>query len=305
MAGTAGAGPEGSPGMAEDDTDEVDDTESGTSRERPDDMEVDPDLDGQETEPDVFLDIPQLTVDEIELEVEDLRAKVSLQAEVLDLLKLNVGVDATLGRVKLKISGVEAQALLKVRLDNVAAIVSRVLATVDRNPQILENVTRGVEQAAGEIGRGAGDATSSIGSSAGRALEDVGDAAGDTLAEVGSGAGQAVEDVGQGAGDTVRSAGDVVETAGDTVRDAGRTVTGSEDEDDVEQVDDAADDDEPTDDRAEEPTEREQAKPTKRPRARRKADGPGQDAERPQRPPGRRSAPRRGREWPPGRDTDQ
>jgi hypothetical protein len=290
--------------MAEDDTDEVDDTESGTSRERPDDAEFDLDAYADETEPDVFLDIPQLKVDEIELEVEDLRARVSLQAEVLDLLKLNVGVDATLGRVKLKITGVEAQALLKVRLDNVAAIVSRVLATIDRNPQILEHVTRGVEQAATEIGRGAGDATSSIGSSAGRALEDVGDAAGDTLAEVGSGAGRVVEDVGQGAGDTVRSAGDVVETAGDTVRDAGRTVTGSEDEADAEQAGDG-DDDEPADDQAEETTEREQAKPTKRPRTRRKADESGPDTERPQRSPGRRSAPRRGRERPPGRDTDQ
>ncbi|MFI9810068.1 hypothetical protein ACIHEJ_38210 [Streptomyces sp. NPDC052301] len=47
---------------------------------------------------------------------------VALQAEVLDLLKLNVGADVTPGRVPLGISGVEAQAQLKVRLDNVALI---------------------------------------------------------------------------------------------------------------------------------------------------------------------------------------
>ncbi|MEV0704149.1 hypothetical protein AB0I53_40385, partial [Saccharopolyspora sp. NPDC050389] len=116
-------------------------------------------LGGEANEPpDVFLDIPVLKVDEISLEVEDLRARVSLQAEVLDLLKLNVGVDAALGRVALEIKGVEAQALLKVRLDNVAAILDRVLKTIDRNPQILEHVTRGVESAAKGIGEGAGEA---------------------------------------------------------------------------------------------------------------------------------------------------
>src|SRR5215203_5948063 len=39
-------------------------------------------------EPDVLLDVPQLRVEEIILEVEDLRAHVSVQAEVLNLLRL-------------------------------------------------------------------------------------------------------------------------------------------------------------------------------------------------------------------------
>ena len=60
-------------------------------------------------EPDVLLDIPELRVDEISLEVEDLTARVSLQANVLDLLKLHVGVDAALGGVQLTIKGVEAE----------------------------------------------------------------------------------------------------------------------------------------------------------------------------------------------------
>ena len=64
---------------------------------------------------DVLLDIPQLGVDAIELEVLDLRAHVSLVAEVLNLVKLNVGVDATLGKVGLDIRGVRAQALLQHR----------------------------------------------------------------------------------------------------------------------------------------------------------------------------------------------
>jgi hypothetical protein len=76
--------------------------------------------------PDVLLDVPVVKVDEINFELNDLRAKVNLFAKVLDLVELSVGVDAYLGRVKLVIKGVEAQALLKVRLDNVTAIIDRV-----------------------------------------------------------------------------------------------------------------------------------------------------------------------------------
>ena len=68
-------------------------------------------------EPDVLLDVPVVKVDEITFEVEELRARILLQAEVLDLLKLNVGADVFIGHVGLEIKGVEAQALLKVRLE--------------------------------------------------------------------------------------------------------------------------------------------------------------------------------------------
>ncbi len=105
--------------------------------------------------PDVFLDVPLLKVDEIDLDVEDLRARVSLQAEVLDLLKLNVGADVVLGRVHLGISGVEAQAQLTVRLDNVATIINRVLTTLDRNPEMLQELARGVGSAVQDVGGGA------------------------------------------------------------------------------------------------------------------------------------------------------
>jgi hypothetical protein len=56
-------------------------------------------------EPDVLLDVPQLRVEEIILEVEDLRAHVSVQADVLNLLRLSVGADVQLGGVHLDING--------------------------------------------------------------------------------------------------------------------------------------------------------------------------------------------------------
>ncbi|MFD0392180.1 hypothetical protein ACFQ3Z_02945 [Streptomyces nogalater] len=156
-----------------------------------------------DAEPDVFLDVPVLKVDQIDLDVEDLRAHVSLQAEVLDLLRLNVGADVALGRVHLGISGVEAQARLEVRLDNVAMIINRVLTTLDRNPQILEELTRGVGSAVRDVGSGARQAVGELGTGASRAVGDLGSGAGSAVRDVGRGAGSAVEGVGRGAGDAV------------------------------------------------------------------------------------------------------
>ena len=123
-------------------------------------------------EPDVLLDVPELRVDEISLEVEDLRARVALQADVLSLLRLHVGVEAELGRVQLTIKGVEAQALLKVRLDNVARIIDRVLTTIDNNPEIVEGLIEQVGEAAEEVGAGAGQALGELAPGAGSAVDE-------------------------------------------------------------------------------------------------------------------------------------
>src|ERR687898_538360 len=158
--------------------------------------------------PDVLLDVPVVKVDEINFELNDLRAQVSLHAKVLDLVELSVGADVFLGRVKLVIKGVEAQALLKVRLDNVTAILDRVLTTIDRNPQIVEKLVESVGSAVEDVGSGAGSAVEDVGEGAGQlvgdglnqAVADIGSGAGSAVEDVGSGAGSAVEDVGQGAG---------------------------------------------------------------------------------------------------------
>jgi hypothetical protein len=94
----------------------------------------------RDAEPDVVLDIPKLRIDAIDLELDELQARVALDARELDLLGLHVGADAALGRVKLAIHGVEAQATLRVRLDNVAGILGRVMDTVDHTPSLAEAV---------------------------------------------------------------------------------------------------------------------------------------------------------------------
>jgi hypothetical protein len=100
--------------------------------------------DGQE--PDVLLDVSELEVDRISLEVEDLRAHVSILAELANLLSLSVGVDARLDRVKLEIEGVEAKVLLKVRLKHVRAILEKALDTLAENPEILRILARSLSR---------------------------------------------------------------------------------------------------------------------------------------------------------------
>src|SRR5215218_6727088 len=168
--------------------------------------------------PDVLLDVPVVKVDEISFELNDLRARVSLLAKVGDFVELAVGVDAYLGRVKIGIYGIEAQALLKVRLDNVAAILDRVLTTIDRNPQIIESLVEGVSSALGDIGAGAGSLVGDLGPGLSSAVEDIGAGAGSTLEELGPGLSSAVADIGAGAGSAVE---DIGAGAGSMVEDLG------------------------------------------------------------------------------------
>jgi e3 binding domain len=171
--------------------------------------------------PDVVLDVPELRVDSIHLEVDELDAHLALKARVLNLVKLNVGIDIHLSRVKLDVKGVEAEVVLKARLDHVTAIVDRLMTSLDRNPELV----KGLSKAVSEVGRGAGeavdktgDAAKDIGKGAQSTLKDVGQGAGQAVGDVGQGAGQAVGDVGQGAGQAV---GDVGHGAGQAVGDVG------------------------------------------------------------------------------------
>ena len=172
--------------------------------------------------PDVLLDVPELKVDLIHFELDDLDAHLAVKANVLNLIKLNVGIDVHLSRVKLDIKGVEAEAVLKARLDHVTAIVDRLMTSLDRNPELVEGLSRAISeigQGAGEAVEETGDAAKDIGKGAEGALQGVGQGAGQAVGDVGEGAGQAVGDIGQGAGQAV---GDVGQGAGQAVGDVGQ-----------------------------------------------------------------------------------
>jgi len=167
-----------------------------------------------ETVPDVLLDVPTVKVDEISLDVESLHARVALHAELANLVKLDVGAEVDIDRVALTIKGVEAQALLKVRLQRVYEILNRALQTVDDHPDLLASLLQPLGHAVSEVGEAAHD-TLRPGGAVSDVAHDVGDTAKTAL----------------GPGGTLtRVAGDVGDTAKralgpeGVVSDVGRTV---------------------------------------------------------------------------------
>jgi len=186
---------------------------SGSSRQRsneriPDYSIIDPEEIDDAV--DVYFDAPVVKVDEIKFELDDLRAHIAVLAEAGNFVQLNVGAAVGLGKVELDIQGVETEALLEARLDNVTAILARVLTSLDRNPELLESVG----EALGDVGGGAhdllgdtGDVVKSAGKGAQSAVQDVGQGAGQGIAGIGQGAQQGVEGLGQGAQQGVQGLG--------------------------------------------------------------------------------------------------
>jgi hypothetical protein len=114
---------------------------------------------------DVLLDVPELEVDRISLTVRGLRAHVSILAELAGLVNLQVGVDARLDEVELEIEGVRAKVLLKVRLDEVRAILNHALDTLAEHPEILRALTRALnELVSGLVGAALGTLENVLGS---------------------------------------------------------------------------------------------------------------------------------------------
>jgi hypothetical protein len=103
-------------------------------------------------QPDVLLDIPNLSVDEVTVEVDKLTANLSLDARVANLVQLKAGVDVAIDKVKIGIKGVQATVLLIVRLDNVREILTKTLETLDKNPQIVTQLLNTVDNAVNTVG---------------------------------------------------------------------------------------------------------------------------------------------------------
>jgi hypothetical protein len=164
--------------------------------------------------PDVMLEVPNLEVEQILLEVDNLRVHLDLDARVANLVQVKAGVDATIGRVKLDIQGVAAEAYLTVRLHNVARILDRTLTTIDNNPQLLERLLTTVDRTVGTVGGVAntalqpGGVVSQTVGTVGRTLENV-TAPGGVLT-------QTVNTLGQTVQRTVDATGNIVERTLDT-----------------------------------------------------------------------------------------
>lgn len=93
-------------------------------------------------DPDVFLNV-SLSVEEIDIEVDNLTAKINLDLQVLELLQFNAGVDLSIESVQLSIQDVKAKVLLEARLENLVQMVDDVLSSLDLNP-IIATLGQGV-----------------------------------------------------------------------------------------------------------------------------------------------------------------
>ncbi|KAK4497921.1 hypothetical protein PRZ48_010576 [Zasmidium cellare] len=116
--------------------------------------------------PDVYLNVPTLSVGRIELDVEDLSADINLNARVASIVTLNAGVNVAIRKVNLTITDVgkysempyyvleDAELELVVRLGHLVDIVGRVFDSLDLNPLLINavnNVTSLLDDVVGEV----------------------------------------------------------------------------------------------------------------------------------------------------------
>jgi hypothetical protein len=168
---------------------------------------------------DVVLEVPRLSVDSIILKVDTLRARLSLGAQAMNLVRLTAGAVVSIDQVDLEIRGVVAEAYLYVDLDNVARIVDRVVQTLDRNPELITQLLATVDSTVNTVGgvantalRPGGVVSQTVGV-LGRTLNNV-TAPNGVLSQVVSATGQTVQRVLDSSGHivekTLNTAGSVV-----------------------------------------------------------------------------------------------
>ncbi len=172
-------------------------------------------------QPDVILDVPNLSVEEITLEVNNLQVHIALDARLANLLRLTAGADASIDNVNLQISGVRAQATLIVRLDNVRAIIERTLQTLDNNPEIITQLLSTVDNTVNTVGGVANNAVGTVGGIAGTLLRN-----GQLLDLAAAGLTEVSRTV-NGAGQTVRRVTDRNGQALEVVTDAANRIVSS------------------------------------------------------------------------------
>ena len=168
---------------------------------------------------DVIVDVPNLCVQRIRLQVQNLDARLALNASVANLVRLRAGADVHIGEVDLGINGVRAQALLLVDLDNVVYVVDRALTFIDENPQILSQLTGTVQNTLGVAGGVANTALRP-----GGVVDQTVGALGQTLDDVTQPGGllsQTVNTLGQTVQRTLDTSGNIVEQ---TLNSAGSVV---------------------------------------------------------------------------------
>jgi hypothetical protein len=141
-------------------------------------------------EPDVHLDVPSLHVGEIAVDVERLEAHLALRAQLAGLVNLVAGAHVGVDKVRIEIKDVDAEAMLKVRLENTYNIFDRTLTTLDESPELMQYLHETADGAVEQMDDSsqdtkAGGAVGELTSGAGDKLGDLPDTVGDTLSSAG------------------------------------------------------------------------------------------------------------------------
>lgn len=116
--------------------------------------------------PDVYLNA-SVHVQTIDIQVDNLTAKINLDAQVLNLLQFNAGVDLSIDSVRLLIENVRAKVLLEARLENLVKMINTTLSSIDLNP-LIATLGEGV----GDVLNSTGDAVGNLGDTVGSILSE-------------------------------------------------------------------------------------------------------------------------------------
>ena len=92
---------------------------------------------------DLVLDIPRLCIEYLELHVDSLRARVSLDARLAGMVHLSAGAGIAIDDVNLTLRNVRATALLAVDLSRVVQLVDLTMAYLDAHPELLKRALKG------------------------------------------------------------------------------------------------------------------------------------------------------------------
>jgi hypothetical protein len=123
-------------------------------------------------QPDLLLDVPNLSIVQLSVDVTNLQIHLALDARLANLLHLTAGADARIDNVRIDLRGVRAQATLIVRLDNVRAIIERTLQTLDNNPQLVTQLLSTVDNTVYTVGGVANNTVNTVGGVAATALRN-------------------------------------------------------------------------------------------------------------------------------------
>ncbi|KAF2218805.1 hypothetical protein BDZ85DRAFT_226070 [Elsinoe ampelina] len=143
--------------------------------------------------PDVYLNVPELSVGRIELNVDDLRADINLNAKVASLVTLNAGVQLSVQNINLTIADVNVELELVVRLGHLVDIVNRVFESVDLNPLIV-SIGNATESLVGAIVSEVDGLLGTI-TQGGTTLSFIVDSLGNIVQQVTGGAGGALDTI--------------------------------------------------------------------------------------------------------------